>query len=777
MDWVTGEVDVDAFMLWFYGPAGAGKTAIARTVAERCETQKLLLASFLFFRSDSKRNTMAPLIANISYCVTCIIPEARESINTVIEADPLTLSYSIEAQFAKLVLEPLRLLVDQGHSFPRLIIIDGLDECLDTRAQANLIRLLSSSQARHQFLFKFLIVSRPETHIKSAIAVAGEQSTVSLLELNNDFMPDEDIRRFLTDKLREIKTCHPFRSGIPSSWPTKQQLDNLVYKASGQFIYSSLAVRFINSSCDSPTRQLDIVLELRPPINHDLPFAELDTLYAFILSRTKNIDLVQRILGVNDALIKSDAFENNVEKIESMLGLEDGDARIYLSPLNSLLEVREFCDNHRIVFHHSSFMDFLRTPQRSTDYCINGPKSHSLIARWMLKVLTSDGMCPQDSLIQNNSSAATYVTCIGPSTTEQVIDEWWFKHLDLASHLKHSSWTPELEHALERFPLPTYLDRLDHNYINDQDSFVDGEFPEKFLNYLEDQVSISRSRTRSQLQLLMLDFDQGKYGLYHHHCMGYLEHITSSMNSPPSREKFNLMSTVWFVLQEPFKSLERDVKPGSWDRLCVTLFGFNHGEIEWDFRHGHLLRDPKEYKDVGGTEQVKYGHLTETKRLIPEPILSHRLSRVVIACTRYLHRSGPNSPAAPNNLLAWATKSKRSPWLWRQRMRVISFGGQQPTLGSLPRSLRRSYQALYSDVIQSDNFYDEQQTFYVWTLDLLCHALRKARKSDELTTALSKSFIPSVAHILFPRRIKRVRKAVEAYLEKVSRRLCLDLKV
>ena len=113
--------------------------------------------------------------------------------------------------------------------------------------------------ARYQLPLKFLIVSHPESHIKLAITLAGQQSTASHLELNNDFLPDEDIRHFLTDKFHEIKTCHPFRSGIPSFWPSEQQMDTLICKASGQFIYASLAVR---STCGSPMRQLDIVLEL-----------------------------------------------------------------------------------------------------------------------------------------------------------------------------------------------------------------------------------------------------------------------------------------------------------------------------------------------------------------------------------------------------------------------------------------------------------------------------------------------------------------------------------
>jgi len=271
IDWATGMIDTDAFMLWLHGPAGAGKTAIARKVAELFVEHGLLLASFLFFRSDSKRNTTKPLVANIAYRIACVIPGTYEPINTAMEVDPLILSYSVEVQLTKLVFEPLRLLVDQGYfsnrQFPRLIVIDGLDECLDKDSQANLIQFLSSSVARYQLPLKFLIVSRPEAHIKAAVALAGEQSTISCLELNNDFLPDQDIRRFLTDKFHEIHRCHPFRSQLPGSWPSEPQIETLVHKASGQFIYASLAMHFINSTCHLPMQQLDIILELRPPVN------------------------------------------------------------------------------------------------------------------------------------------------------------------------------------------------------------------------------------------------------------------------------------------------------------------------------------------------------------------------------------------------------------------------------------------------------------------------------------------------------------------------------
>jgi len=250
------------------------------------------------------------------------------------------------------------------------------------------------------------------------------------------------------------------------------------------------------------------------------------------------------------------------------------------------------------------------------------------------------------------------------------------------------------------------------------------------------------------------------------------------------------MSAVWFVLQKPVSSVWRGIEAASWENLCAKLFGFNRAEIEvdQDYDKGYLLmRDPTEYdgagkrdKDLDGTI---YGLLDETKRHIPEPILAHRVARIALSCMRYLHHQDQHDPPIHDNLLApWATKSKRSPWLWRHRIGVTSIGRRQPTCDSnLPKysfsqSLRRSHQRLYSEGIQSERFYQERHIFYIWTLDLLYHTLRTEIKSDELTKALSKPFIPSAACILFPRRIKRVQKAVGAYLEKVSRRACSDLR-
>jgi hypothetical protein len=52
-------------LLWLSGPAGAGKTAIMQTVAERCKERGVPHANFFFFRADSSRSHAAPLVATL----------------------------------------------------------------------------------------------------------------------------------------------------------------------------------------------------------------------------------------------------------------------------------------------------------------------------------------------------------------------------------------------------------------------------------------------------------------------------------------------------------------------------------------------------------------------------------------------------------------------------------------------------------------------------------------------------------------------------------------
>ena len=139
MKWIKREADLDTFIMWLYGPAGAGKSAIAEKIAEMCEQEMILLASFFFSRNDPSRCSVKPLIATIVYQITLNLPNIREAILSAIEHDPLIFSKSFAVQVETLIVTPLQPLAEAGFfdnsSSRRVVIIDGLDECSDRKVQ------------------------------------------------------------------------------------------------------------------------------------------------------------------------------------------------------------------------------------------------------------------------------------------------------------------------------------------------------------------------------------------------------------------------------------------------------------------------------------------------------------------------------------------------------------------------------------------------------------------------------------------------------------------
>ena len=77
-----------ALFLWLYGPVGAGKSAIAQTIAELLEKAGLLAATFFFSRNAAGRNDKTLLIATLVYQLLISIPEIRVRVLGALEQDP-----------------------------------------------------------------------------------------------------------------------------------------------------------------------------------------------------------------------------------------------------------------------------------------------------------------------------------------------------------------------------------------------------------------------------------------------------------------------------------------------------------------------------------------------------------------------------------------------------------------------------------------------------------------------------------------------------------------
>jgi len=379
MNWILGlgEDDRNAVILWFYGPAGAGKSAIAHNIAKRCDLENLLLASFFFSRSDSTRNNSKSVITTIAYQIAINIPGTRDKIVAAMERDPLILTRSMEAQVVSLIVGPLRERLEEGYfdtsTSRRLIIIDGLDECDNSAVQCSILQVISCLFHHYHLPFLVFIASRPERHITHCFSTGFLPEFHTTLALDHTYKPDEDIRLFLADNFMQIKETHPMRRYLDHLWPSVDVLDGLVKRSSGQFIYASTVVKYVSSIRHHPTDRLNVILGIRPPRHaREMPFGELDALYTHIFSSVEDREMILLILGFR--LLQSSHYMD-AGNLEQFFLLNQGDIVMLFGDLSSVISISDFHPALRIL--HASLGDFLLDAARSKEFYIDLSSIHT----------------------------------------------------------------------------------------------------------------------------------------------------------------------------------------------------------------------------------------------------------------------------------------------------------------------------------------------------------------------------------------------------------------
>ncbi|KAF9555772.1 hypothetical protein CPC08DRAFT_120154 [Agrocybe pediades] len=361
-DWTLGTTEELSGkpILWLKGGAGAGKSAIARSVAERCSDEGLLLGAFFFRAADSTRNHVGKLVATLSSQISIILPEFRDTVAAFIENDPLIFGRSIRTQLSTLVVRPLSAVLAKrsttSSTMPRLIIIDGLDECSAVNSQRDLLLTLHEV-TNTTSLIRFLVCSRPECHINNTFSLSYMVPIIYKIFLDYNYVAREDIRIYLEDKFKQIKEGHSFKHMLPDLWPAPRMVCALVEKSSGQFIYAATVIRYVESPRHRPDQRLNAIFQLRPPFN-DLPFTELDALYRLIISKAEDLPTVLDILAFPALYLWFYA-----EYIEPILQLEPGTVEVLLADLHSIVTI----SGGYVQIIHKSLADFLSEPQRAGD--------------------------------------------------------------------------------------------------------------------------------------------------------------------------------------------------------------------------------------------------------------------------------------------------------------------------------------------------------------------------------------------------------------------------
>uniref|UniRef100_A0A0W0GAU3 Nephrocystin 3-like N-terminal domain-containing protein n=1 Tax=Moniliophthora roreri TaxID=221103 RepID=A0A0W0GAU3_MONRR len=370
LDWTRGASHSDR-IFWLYGPAGAGKSAISQTIAESCQKENILVS--------------------------------REAIRD----HPGLLQAGLEDQFRELILEPCPRYLQRNLPH-RVIIIDGLDECDGSHVQQRILSILVAALPL-EIPLRFLVCSRPEPSIREVFNTDHFRPYLRRVVLDGTFNPSRDIQVFLVAKFRQIRN-NPRNHHIhfPVLWPAPGIIDELVQKASGQFIYAATVIKFIDSDYSDPCEQLKIILCPGPYSDLGLgsPFHDPDVLYLQILSTNPLRSKVREVIRALSAIPYSlNRLHPTPQCIEALLILKEGEVISTLRGMHSILDISG--PNDDIRNFHASFDDFLRDPTRSGYFFVGDDRTqHSSLACWYLHAIDHYFEVSQED--EKTSSVAHY---------------------------------------------------------------------------------------------------------------------------------------------------------------------------------------------------------------------------------------------------------------------------------------------------------------------------------------------------------------------------------
>ena len=346
-------------ILWIKGHPGVGKSAIASTVVNRLRGSKRLGACFFFERAKADILTPFALWRMVSFDLSEKYPTVRRHLVAKLDADrDIPRTGNVDELFRQLIHEPL--MGSEGIPAGRLpvIVIDALDECggLDAERLARRGKVLQTlknwrSLPSH---FKIVVTSRAENDIDRALG--GISSIIEIgAGTSTTLQSSIDISAFLTIRLREIAEEWPDLK----EWPKPQDIEQLVDKTGGLFIWARVVADFIRDG--DPLKQLTRIQD------GEGIAGDMAALYSHILQVSfpnpsrADMDDFHSILG---AII----FSQRPLPAKSLSGLlEIGERSIHLI-CRKLSSVVDSGDVLKIT--HQSFTDFLIN-KKAKSFCIN----------------------------------------------------------------------------------------------------------------------------------------------------------------------------------------------------------------------------------------------------------------------------------------------------------------------------------------------------------------------------------------------------------------------
>jgi hypothetical protein len=338
-----------------------------------------------FFRRDTPGcNVKDHLFSTLAYQLAMNVDGMLEPIDRAMIQDFSIPKMSAAVQLKRLIIEPIRLL--PIHARSTIFIIDGLDECEAFDSQRDILALIGQVTMDPDLAIRFIIASRPEHQICDMFNKEPLVSKTRRLILDEGYDTEADIELYFHKKFEEIYSRdRDIMPDVETPWPSRDDLQELVWRASGQFVYAATVIKFVGADKDFLTPEERLKIILHPSPMQASAFSELDRLYTQILSVCPDSEVLVQTLGVVLALERFNIPGSNMTSTIAMItGFGEAKVHLVFRALQSITEVRiepvfdDADDNEpngtniqHVKLSHRSFHDFLTDKARSGQYFID----------------------------------------------------------------------------------------------------------------------------------------------------------------------------------------------------------------------------------------------------------------------------------------------------------------------------------------------------------------------------------------------------------------------
>ncbi|KAJ7598315.1 hypothetical protein C8J56DRAFT_164347, partial [Mycena floridula] len=452
--WAQGNGDP---VCWLYGPAGAGKSTIAHSVALDCDKKKCLGFSYFFSRRYTTRSNLSTFVPSLVYTLAqCTsLSSIEDKVNKAIKRNAGLFHQRLESQLMSMVKVITPILSTSHLSHPIVIVIDGLDEYNQDEGKIPLEQLIQSlinTVVKHLH-FRILFTSRPEAEITALFNLLPSTYHMAL----QDFPATEDVENYLLPEFHKIAEKHKLGAG----WPGADTVHFLAEQSEGIFAYASTLVRFIDDKYEHPRKRLEIARHIHKG---------LDSLYIQVLQEAKNYPNFELVIGAVVLLHDN----RDITSFPSLLQLDSvEDVQWALRGCLSVMIVPHL-DNSKdqptIQLYHTSLQDFLTDPARHEGQFFRPATVHEQILDCCIGLISSPNEGParvyaswnwiyhlcgvlEGFDTRSNSSdklEAKMVKFLKPLMQNM---KFWISHLDFFSSIGVRSWKSlqiDLESVIEQ---------------------------------------------------------------------------------------------------------------------------------------------------------------------------------------------------------------------------------------------------------------------------------------------------------------------------------------